>query len=266
MVQTYNIMGYDGLNVGELDLILGDEFLLQMAAKATFPFLSSNLLSKTEDTPIFSTHMVKNMSRIRIGVFGVIDPGMAGTRGSMTTSDPVEKAQRAVSQLKQKSDFIIALSQLGEKEDRKLALAVPKIDLIIGGMKSKTIRYTNVGDTIMVRLIPRGGYLGVLELDIKEAGRPYRFSDLSHRDDIRARMERIRFKASLIEDRLHELSLKEKNRELRKLEVLRTAEKELQARIASYACRNTFHNQVLPINIRIEDDPLIIRLLQEDKP
>jgi 2',3'-cyclic-nucleotide 2'-phosphodiesterase (5'-nucleotidase family) len=265
MIQAYNVMGYDGLNIGELDLIMGHEFLVQTAGKATFPFLSSNLFNKNGDSPLFPTHMVKEMSRMRMGVFGLIDPRMVGTMDSMTVSDPVEEAQRAVSHLKKECDFIIALSQLGEKEDRKLALAVPEIDLIIGGMKSKTVRYTNISDTIMVRLIPRGGYLGVLELDIKEEGRPYRFSDLNHRDEMRARIERIRFQSNLIEDQLHELSPKEKNRKLRKLEVLRTAEKELQTRIASYATKNTFNNQVLPINIRIEDDPLITQLLQENE-
>ena len=263
MIQAYNVMGYDGLNIGEMDLILGHEFLAQMAEKATFPFLSSNLLNKTGGGSVFPTHMVKEISAIRMGVFGLIDPRTVGKRDSITALDPLKEAQRAVSHLEKKSDFIIALSQLGEKEDRKLALAVPEIDLIIGGMKSKTVRYTKIGDTIMVRLIPRGGYLGVLELDIKEEGGPYRFSDLNHRDELRARMERVRFQSSRIEDQLDELSPKEKNRKLRELEVLQTAEKELQVRIASYAHKNTFNNQVLPINIRIKDDPLITQLLQK---
>ncbi len=263
MIQAYNAMGYDGLNIGELDLTLGHEFLAGTAKEATFPFLSSNLFKKNGNAPIFAPHMVKDISPIRIGVFGLIDPKMRDPL--VTVSDPIEEARRVIRHLREKSDFIIALSQLGEKKDRKLALAAPEIDLIIGGMKSKTVRYTKMGHTIMVRLIPRGGYLGVLELDIKERGRPYRFSDLNHRDEMLARIERIRFRSGLIEDQLHELSPKEKKRKLRELEVLRTAEKELQARTASYATKNTFNNRVLPINIRIEDDPLITRLLQENE-
>jgi len=257
-------MGYDGVNIGEKDLILGYQFISKVAEKANFPFISSNLANKAGKPSIFTSHMIKEISGLRIGIFGLIDAKMLKRDDPVIpTCDPMKKARRIVMDLKQKCDFIIALSQLGEAGDAKLARTVPGIDLIVGGMKSKTIRYSKIEDTILVRVIPRGGYLGILEVNIREKGHPYRFSDLGDRDELVRKIEHIRFQSSLIEDRMDELSSKEKKVKLRELKILKGREKQLQAKVASYDAKNSFRNQIIPINIRIEDDPVVSQLVKE---
>lgn len=264
LIQAYNAMGYDGLNIGEKDLLLGYQFLSEVAKKATFPFISSNLTNKNEDSPIFASHIIKNISDMKIGIIGLIDPRLL-KRGDLEVmaSDPFKEAKHLVGDLRQQCDIIIALSQLGEARDRKLAMAVPEIDLIIGGVKSKTVGHSRIRDTIMVRLIPRGGYLGVLDLNIQHKGHPYRFSDLGHRDELLQKIERILFQYSLIEEEIDELPSKQKKAKLRELEILKQRERELQTRISSYDGKNTFKNQVIPINLRVADDPPIASLVEE---
>ena len=46
IVESLNLMGYDAIGIGDDDLSLGKEFLLDLAKKAKFPFLSSNLLDE----------------------------------------------------------------------------------------------------------------------------------------------------------------------------------------------------------------------------
>ena len=47
IIESFNLMGYDALGIGDDDLTLGKEFLLEISRKANFPFLCSNLLDET---------------------------------------------------------------------------------------------------------------------------------------------------------------------------------------------------------------------------
>ena len=44
IAQIYNKIGVDAVNVGELDLVLGVDFLKGLAKKQNFPFVSANLV------------------------------------------------------------------------------------------------------------------------------------------------------------------------------------------------------------------------------
>jgi len=46
MIEGLNLMGYDAIGIGDDDLTLGKEFLLEISKKANFPFLSSNFFDE----------------------------------------------------------------------------------------------------------------------------------------------------------------------------------------------------------------------------
>ena len=46
LIESFNLMGYDAMGIGDDDLTLGKEFLVEISKKANFPFLSSNLLDE----------------------------------------------------------------------------------------------------------------------------------------------------------------------------------------------------------------------------
>ena len=43
MIKGMNLMGYDAMAIGDLDLQLGPEVLQELMAEANFPFLSANV-------------------------------------------------------------------------------------------------------------------------------------------------------------------------------------------------------------------------------
>jgi len=47
IIESFNLMGTDAMGIGDDDLTLGKEFLLEISRKANFPFLCSNLLDET---------------------------------------------------------------------------------------------------------------------------------------------------------------------------------------------------------------------------
>ena len=262
LIRAYNDIGYDAVNVGERDLIMGYRFFAEVAKKAEFTFISSNLRDKTGNSPQFIPHIIKDIAGLKVGIFGVIDNmTLKGGDPMITASDPVKEAKRVVSDLRGKCDIVIGLSQLGEARDRKLVQAIPDIDLIIGGVKAKTIRYKKVGNTIMARLIPRGGYLGILSLQISRKGHPYRFQNLQDRDELLKKIERIRFRCQLIQDQMEGLPSSEKKVRQKKLEILKGRERQLQAKTVSYDAVNSFRNESIPVTLRIEDDPTVAQFI-----
>ena len=261
LIRAYNAMGYDAVNVGERDLIMGYRFFAEAAKKAEFAFISSNLTDKTGNSPPFIPHIIKDIAGLKVGIFGLIDRTLKGEDSMITASDHVKEAKRVVSDLRGKCDIIIGLSQLGEARDRKLVQAIPDIDLIIGGVKAKTIRYKKVGNTIMARLIPRGGYLGILSLQISRKGHPYRFQNLQDRDELLKKIERIRFRCQLIQDQMEGLPSSEKKVRQKKLEILKGRERQLQAKTVSYDAVNSFRNESIPVTLRIEDDPTVAQFI-----
>jgi hypothetical protein len=264
LIRAYNAMGYDAVNIGERDLIMGYRFLGEAAKKAKFAFISSNLTDRTGNSLPFVPHTIKDIAGLKVGIFGLID-GRAVRRDDpmITASDHVKEARGVVKDLRGKCDIIIALSQLGESGDRKLVRAIPGIDIIIGGVKAKTIRYNKVRNTIMARVIPRGGYLGVLSLHISRKGHPYRFQNLEDRDELLRKIERIRFRCQVIEDKMEGLPSKEKRIKQKELEILRRRGRQLQAKAVSYDAVNSFRNESIPVSLRIEDDPAVAQFIGE---
>ena len=264
LIRAYNTTDYDAVNIGERDLIFGYQFLAEAVKKAKFPFISSNLKERSGNSPLFKPHIIKDIAGLKVGIFGLIDDRALMKGDSMiTASDPGKEAKGIVQDLKGKCDIIIGLSQLGETEDRKLVQSIPDIDIIIGGVKARDIRYTRVGNTIMARLIPRGGYLGVLDLKISRKVHPYRFQNLENKDELLRKIERIRFRSQLIQDQLEGLSSKEKKVKQKELEILKRRERELQAKAGSYEAVNSFRNESIPVTLRIEDDPAVAQFIEE---
>jgi len=264
LIRAYNAMGYDAVNIGERDLIMGYRFLGEAAKKAEFAFISSNLTDKTGNSPPFVPHTIKDIAGLRVGIFGLIDDRALMNEDPMiAASDPVKEARRIVKDLRGRCDIIIGLSQLGEADDRRLVQDIPDIDIIIGGVKAKTIRYDKVGNTIMARLIPRGGYLGILRLHITKKGHPYRFQNLEDREELLKKIERIRFRCQVIQDQMEGLPSGKKKVKQKELEILRRRERELQAKAVSYGAVNSFRNESIPVTLRIEDDPAVAQFIEE---
>ncbi len=67
-------MGYDALGIGDDDLSLGKEFLVEISKKANFPFLSSNLIDEESGKLLFQPYLLKEINGLRIGIFSLLSP------------------------------------------------------------------------------------------------------------------------------------------------------------------------------------------------
>jgi 5'-nucleotidase len=74
-------------------------------------------------------------------------------------------------------DLLVVLSHVGLALDRKLAAAVPRIDLVLGGHSHDTLREpAYVGDVPIVHAGPYGAYVSQTELAYDAAARRFRIA------------------------------------------------------------------------------------------
>lgn len=141
IVRLMNLAGYDAMTLGNHEFDFGFYNLQQLAKTANFPFLGANVQrKKTSRLLSFSSpYIVKRYDGLTVGIIGVTTaevPSITLARnvGQVIFLDPISTVTTYQRLLKQEGvDLLIVLSHLGLEEDKKMARAVPEIDLIIGG-------------------------------------------------------------------------------------------------------------------------------------
>ena len=73
LIQSYNEMGYDVVNVGEKDLTIGLQFLSDVGQKAKFSLISANLVDKKTGKCVLRPYVVKEIAGLKIGIMGLMD-------------------------------------------------------------------------------------------------------------------------------------------------------------------------------------------------
>ena len=141
-----NLLGYKVSALAQRELNHGWDAFQARRARATFPFVSANIVWQDTGTPIVDPYViVKTPLRdgaktrdVRLGFIGLTafnptfqkqDP--KGRR--IVTSDPVAAATAIVPQVRAKADVVIVLASLELDGARNLARKVKDIDLILGG-------------------------------------------------------------------------------------------------------------------------------------
>lgn len=191
IIDAYNAMGYDALNVGNADLKLGLETLKELEERARFPFLSANFLDP-EGKPVFRPYIVKAVAGVRVGIIGLIintlNPHfIERVAPGCRVRDAIETAREIAAEIEDDVDVLIALSHCREETNRKLAREVPRIDFIVdpnitlgshGVWITQAERcHERVGRTAIVRTDGEGARLCRLDLAVPRPGAPFETKD-----------------------------------------------------------------------------------------
>lgn len=171
IAETMDFMGYSAVGVGDDDLTLGKEFLVNLSKKVTFPFLSSNLLDEATGKPLFQTSLILNRKGLRIGIFSLLSPDTFQhpsdpRKKGMILQPPMEVAQAVMRELQPKTDLIVLLSHLGYPKDVQIAQALPGIHFIIGGHTGVNLATPPIiQKSLLLQMGSKGLYGGRLRLN-----------------------------------------------------------------------------------------------------
>jgi 2',3'-cyclic-nucleotide 2'-phosphodiesterase (5'-nucleotidase family) len=254
IVESFNLMGYDAIGIGDDDLTLGKEFLLEISKKANFPFLSSNLLNEASGKVLFQSSLIKEINGLRIGIFSLLSPdfftGPSDPRKKgLTIRQPIEVAQAMVKELKPKADLIILLSHLGYVKDIEMAQTVRGINIIVGGHSGINLVYPPViKDTMILQTASRGMFGARLDLFF------YNNEPIFYNSATKISLEN---NLSSINQRLNSKETPEVERDQ-----WRKAKEDTERTLNQLRGKNEFTNNIIPLQDQMKEHPDIKKMLE----
>jgi 5'-nucleotidase / UDP-sugar diphosphatase len=186
VIDYMNLMGYDAMALGNHEFEWGAGKLIDMAARAKFPFLAANLIdSATGRVPRYAKpYVILEKGGLKIGLIGLLTPNTTVLQNpnrikNLLFLPPENSAEKAIEELQQKGiRVIIVVSHLGFHDDRALARKVSGVACIIGGHSHTTLlKPEKVRNTVIVQAGSNGGYLGRVKLTLdRYSGRVMSYS------------------------------------------------------------------------------------------
>ncbi len=133
VVAGMNLMGYDAMAIGPLELGLGAQTLRQRLSEAEFPMLSANVRRRSDQALVGEAYIVLQVGSVRIGVIGVTrntDDEFA----DFEILEPHDVLARLIPQVAVQADVVVLLTNLTYRSALELVEAVPGIDLVIAAL------------------------------------------------------------------------------------------------------------------------------------
>jgi 5'-nucleotidase / UDP-sugar diphosphatase len=171
-VELMNKMKFTAMTVGNHEFDYGQENLLNtLKPKMRFPLLSANITSKSGKR-IFERTTKKKFSGSKTKALIL---GLTTAETPITTHpknvkglvflDPIKTASELLKKT-DKNDLVIALTHIGVDEDKELARACPRINVIIGGHTHTALfQPIREGNTIICQAGAYAKYVGRLDLE-----------------------------------------------------------------------------------------------------
>ena len=165
---------YDAMALGNHEPDFNAETLRSYIAEGKVRMLAANV--RANGQLIAQPFLIKEIGGVKVGVLGLAYPNTPLTTAQKNVEslawdrDSAEVARRFIPQMrKQGAQLIILLTHLGLGADKKLAQAVPGIDVILGGHSHNRMqRATQVGPTLIVQAGAHLSDLGLLELRVHD--------------------------------------------------------------------------------------------------
>ncbi len=174
-VKLMNKMKFAAMAVGNHEFDYGQENLLKMLKpNMEFALLSANI---TSDSGAYLFDRIVQIKFPRSEAKAVI-LGLTTAETPVTThpknvkglifNDPIRTASEVLKK-PAKDDLVIALTHIGVDQDKELARACPRINVIIGGHSHTALfEPLRVGDTVICQAGAYAKYLGRLDLEISK--------------------------------------------------------------------------------------------------
>jgi len=165
MVDMLNNLGLDWVTFGNHEFDINEHELQSRLNESKFGWVSSNVWHKRGDYTMpfakvsngteerFPETVVLEVkdadgTSAKVGLLGVTLPYTK--TDYVEYSDVFESAEKAVKELKSKSDIIVALTHLDVDDDKKLAAHLPDIKLLMGGHDHDNMYY-KVGESVVAK-------------------------------------------------------------------------------------------------------------------
>ena len=178
-----NAMNFDLVAFGNHEFDLSYTSLQERLNESKFDWISANTLHKKDGKRDYFHKVVNNKkeklndsfikefenadgTKLKVGFISACIP--SNPRSYVYYGDMYEEIKRAYNEIKNKVDFVIGLTHLTIKQDKKVAEMLPNLKLIMGGHEH-TNSYNKVGEVIITKADANAktAYIHRFEYDLK---------------------------------------------------------------------------------------------------
>ena len=130
-IKAYNDMGYQFINIGDNDVLLGLDLLKRLEKQSDFPLVSANIFN-TIDTinPVFQPYIILKKAKLKFGFIGVASRPPLDL-DNIYVGNPMKYYKKYYTELKDKCDYIIAVAALNNNDEYKMLKSDIQANLII---------------------------------------------------------------------------------------------------------------------------------------
>ncbi|MFC2060935.1 redoxin domain-containing protein [Elusimicrobiota bacterium] len=164
------MIGYNAVAIGDQEFIMGADFLEKNINR--LPYISANITRCDDKTcwDVAPGYKIIESNGMKVAVISIINPDIfvlfpKDKVKGVEFEGHIDTLKEMVPNLKKQADVVIVLSHSGDEEDKKIAAAVPGIDVIVGG-HSQTLHKEpfKTGDMFIVQAGKDGHRVGRLSI------------------------------------------------------------------------------------------------------
>jgi|TARA_B100000315_G_scaffold41331_1_gene36256 2',3'-cyclic-nucleotide 2'-phosphodiesterase (5'-nucleotidase family) len=261
VVQGYNLIGCDVLNLGYTDLARDEYLLSELQNVARFPFVSSNIVVKHSGKQIFEPYVIIERSGFKFGVIGLTTRLPKGL-GDYELLDPVKTGNEFLKNIANSTDYQIVLfnGTYDEAIQARGAFVDADYMFLSGHSEAPRKRYPPEEGPLLYKLGEFGQSLAVIRLNVEDSDFPI--------EDISMLIEREKFilrtlnilrggNTSRTLEELYAGNLNTSNRVKRIKEELAA----VQQRLSS--ATNTSEFEFVHMSKLVEEDSTLSRIIRE---
>ncbi|MDH3217794.1 MAG: multiheme c-type cytochrome, partial [Candidatus Krumholzibacteria bacterium] len=166
-LQAFSYMDYDGIVLGEKDFVEGLDYLLQKVTKLKLPVVVANLEdTRTGDLVFAPSRKVELLNGLRVGVIGVMAPGLTITNQQaaerLRVLEPKASVERELAVLREQVDLVVVLAHMPIAQTKRLADNIEGVDIVVTGHEARPMRKTRkFGNAYVLTAADRGRFMGL---------------------------------------------------------------------------------------------------------
>ena len=262
ILEGYNRIGCDAINIGKYELLNGLSFLKNMSNMTEIPFLSANLKDSKTKELLFEPYKIIKRGELSFGVIGITSL-LPDTSTTIIADDYIQSGNNYINELSGKTDVIIMLVNTDRKSQNELAGVFNNADFIITSGSTNLTR-TNAtqkdGGPYMFSCGKQGKYLMVIDAEMKDEKLP--FINISNHEkkinNVKKRFERLQKKDP---NKTLEDIYKDQANILKLIDQYKADLKVSEDAISQ--AKNTVVYQTIGLNRKISDDPEILSFVNK---
>lgn len=257
VLKIYETIGYDAINLGDMDIGLGIEYLKKLRDQTKIPFLSANLKERKTGKPPFNPYLVKDINGVKIGIIGLLTPSLPSHFQKEMTDhfieNPVKVALDHIKGSLSNFHYIFALAHLTPSEIESLAKRVPEISLIIGGQDRSFIFPKKINHSLIIQTDAFGFHVG--KIDLRLLRRSLEWVDELPQRRLQKNIEELQKKIEEAQDENEKENLKEIRKRLM----------EQQRKLVVSGEYNAYENILALMHPKLESDKEIEGLIEASR-